>query len=174
MSSDNGSSIFTLAAAPEPGTRRRNETVWQFLERSNEPAAVAARAQWDGWLSRIPPGPRQALIRRLQDRHHEQVRAALAELVTFVMLDSVYPAVEIEPEPGTGSRTDLAVQVPVRTHFEVHRSTPATESVVDARRRGDIAAELEKVESPDFWLDIDVQSGVQVPSMRAVRQQADV
>ena len=39
---------------------------------------------------------------------------------------------------------------------------------------GEVAAELEKVESPDFWLDIDVQSGVQVPSMRAVRQQADV
>jgi hypothetical protein len=174
MSSDNGSSVFTLAAASEPSPRRQRETVWQFLERSSEPVAAAARAQWDGWLSRMPPGPRQALIRRLQDRHDEQVRAALAELVTFVMLDSVYPAVEIEPETGTGSRTDFAVQVPVRTHFEVRRSTPATESVADARRVGDIAAELEKIESPDFWLDVDVQSGEQVPAMRQVRQAAEV
>jgi hypothetical protein len=30
---------------------------------------------------------------------------------------------------------------------------------MDARRLGDIAAELEKIESPDFWLDVDPQSG---------------
>ena len=162
-----------MVAVPEPGARRRNETVWQFLERSSEPVAAAARAQWDGWLSGMPSGPRDALVRRLQDRHDEQVRAALAELVTFVMLDSVYPAVEIEPETATGSRTDFAVQVPVRTHFEVHRSTPAKESAMDARRLGDIAAELEKIESPDFWLDVDPQSGEQVPSMRTVRQQVE-
>jgi hypothetical protein len=101
MSSDNGSSVFTMVAAPEPGPRRQRETVWQFLERSSEPVAAAARAQWDGCLSRMPPGPRQALIRRLQDRHDEQVRADLAELVTFVILDSVYPGVEIEPETCT-------------------------------------------------------------------------
>jgi hypothetical protein len=162
-----------MVAVPEPGARRRNQTVWQFLERSSEPVAAAARAQWDGWLSRMPSGPRDALVRRLQDRHDEQVRAALAELVTFVMLDSVYPAVEIEPETATGSRTDFAVQVPVRTHFEVHRSTPAKESAMGARRLGDIAAELEKIESPDFWLDVDPQSGQQVPSMRTVRQQVE-
>ncbi len=45
---------------------------------------------------------------------------------------------------------------------------------MDARRLGDIAAELEKIESPDFWLDVDPQSGAQVPSMRQVRRQAEV
>jgi len=120
------------------------------------------------------PGPRAALIRRLQDRHDEQVRAALAELVTFVLLDSVYPAIEVDPGTGSGSRTDFAVDVPVRTHFEVHRPAPPPESAMDARRLGDIAAELEKIESPDFWLDVDPQSGTQVPSMRQVRRQAEV
>jgi hypothetical protein len=45
---------------------------------------------------------------------------------------------------------------------------------MDARRLGDIAAELEKIESPDFWLDVAPHSGAQVPSMRQVRQQAEV
>lgn len=45
---------------------------------------------------------------------------------------------------------------------------------MDARRLGDIAAELEKIESPDFWLDVDPQSSAQVPSMRQVRRQAVV
>ena len=162
------SPVFTVVAAPapEPGARRRDESVLRWLERSSEPVAAAARAQWDGWLSRMPPGPRAAVIRRLQDPHDEQVRAALAELVTFVLLDSVYPAIEADPETGSGSRTDFAVGVPVRTHFEVHRPAPPRESAMDARRLGDIAAELEKIESPDFWLGVDPQSGAQVPSMR--------
>jgi hypothetical protein len=41
---------------------------------------------------------------------------------------------------------------------------------MDARRMGDIAAELVKIKSPDFWLDVDRQSGAQVPSMRQIRR----
>jgi hypothetical protein len=106
VSLSSGSSVFTVVAAPEPGARRRDESVWRWLERSSEPVAAAARAQWDGWLSRMPPGPRAALIRRLQDRHDEQVRAALAELVTFVLLDSVYPAIQVDPETGSVREPD--------------------------------------------------------------------
>ncbi len=174
MNEDNGASAFSAVAAREPGARRRTESVWQFLERSSEAVAATARAQWDGWLTRIPPGPRKDLIRRLQDRSDEQVRAALAELITFVLLDSVYPAVEIDPETGSGSRTDFAVDGPGHTHFEVHRPSPSKDQAMDARRQGDIAEELEKIDSPDFWLDVQVRSGTQVPSMRKVRQEAEV
>ncbi len=45
---------------------------------------------------------------------------------------------------------------------------------MDARRLGNIAAELEKIESPDFWLDVAPQSGAQVPATRRVRRQAEV
>jgi hypothetical protein len=58
VSLTSGSSDFTVVAAPEPGARRRDESVWRWLERSSEPVAAAARAQWDGWLLRMPPGPR--------------------------------------------------------------------------------------------------------------------
>ncbi len=141
--------------------------------RTYEPVAAAARAQWDGWLSRMPPGPRADFIRRPQDRHDERVLAALAELVTFGLLDSIYLAVDVDPGTGSGSRTVFAVGMPVRTHFEVHRPAPPRDSAMDARRLGDIAAELEEIESPDFWLDIDPQSGAQVPSMRQVRRHAE-
>jgi hypothetical protein len=86
-----------MSATLEPDARRRNESVWQWLERSSELAAEAARAPWDDWLSHMPPEPRAALIRRLQDRKDEQVRAALAELFMFVLPDIIYPAVEIDP-----------------------------------------------------------------------------
>jgi hypothetical protein len=154
VSPSSGSSAFTMVAAPKPGAQRREESVWQFLERSSQPEVAATRAQWDGWLSRMPSGPREVLIRRLQDRSDEQVHAALAELVTFILLGSVYPAVEVDPETGSGSRTDFAVNVPVRTHIEVHRPAPAKASAADARRKGDIAGALERIESPDFWLDV--------------------
>lgn len=173
MSPSNGSSVFTLVETPEPGPRRTGESVWGWLERSNEPVAVAARAQWEEWLSQLPPSVRDAFVRRLKDHSAEQVRAALAELVMFKLLDSVYPSVEVGPETASGSRTDFAVDVPVRTHFEIKRLGPAEDMVANARRLNDIAAELEKIESPDFWLEVDVQSGPQVPSMRTVRQQAE-
>jgi len=69
--SNNGerASLFTMVASPQPGPRRNGESAWQFLERSSEPVAVAARARWDDWLSRMPEGPRDTLISRLRARH---------------------------------------------------------------------------------------------------------
>ena len=173
MDEDAESSVFLAVAAREPDARRRTENVWQFLERSSEPAAATTRAQWDGWLTRLSPGLRKDLIRRLRDRSDEQVRAALAELATFVVQDSVYPAVEMDPATGFGSRADFAATAPVRTHFEVHRPAPSKDVAMDARRQGDIAEELAKIDSPDFWLDVQVRSGTQVPSMRSARREAE-
>ena len=169
MMNPGGGSVFTIPASPAAGGRTGHESVWQFLERSPEPVAAETRTRWDAWLSRMPADARAALVTRLKDRHDEQVRSALAELVTFILLDCVYPAVEIEPETGTGSRTDFAINAPDRTHFEVYRKTPPPALTGDARRLADIAAELEKIESPDFWLTVDAQSGMQVPAMRQVR-----
>jgi hypothetical protein len=44
------------------------------------------RARWDAWLAQMPVEPRAALIHRLKGRNDDHVRAALAELVTFVLL----------------------------------------------------------------------------------------
>jgi hypothetical protein len=166
-------SVFATSASPGPGGRRRDESVWQFLERSTEPVATDTRARWDAWLGRVPVSARAALVTRLKDRHNELVRSALAELVTFVLLDCVYPAVEIEPETGTGSRTDFAVDVPARTHFEVYRKAPPTAVTGDAQRLAYIAGELEKIESPDFWLSVEAHSGAQFPAMRPVRTKVE-
>ena len=171
-SPDSGS-VFSTPASPAPGGRRRDESIWQFLERSTEPVAADTCTRWDSWLARMPSTARAALVTRLKDRHNELVRAALAELVTFVLLDCVYPAIEIEPETGTGSRTDFAVGAPARTHFEVYRKAPSAALTGDAKRLAVIAGELEKIESPDFWLSVEPQSGVQVPAMRQVRAKVE-
>jgi hypothetical protein len=173
VNASSGWSAFDTSA-PSPGWRGRKETLWQYMERSTDPIAVDTRTRWDSWLARMPTEPRDALIVRLKGRIDSQVRDAVAELVTFVLLDSVYPAaVEVEPETGTGSRTDFAVNTPARTHFEVRRKTEPAALAGDVRRRADLAEELEKIESPDFWLSVDVFSGAQVPSMRQVRQNAE-
>lgn len=158
-----GGSAFATPARSGPGGRRRDESVWQFLERSTEPVAIDTRARWDAWLARMPASARAALVTRLKDRHNELVRSALAELVSFVLLDRVYPAVEIEPETGTGSRTDFAVNVPARTHFEVYRKAPPTAVTGDAQRLAYIAGELEKIESPDFWLSVEAHCASRHP-----------
>ena len=102
-----------------------------------------------------------------------RVRAALAELVTFVLLDAVYPIVHVDPETGTGSHTDFAIDVPARTHLEVHRTTMAESAVKDANRQRDIAEELERIDSPDFWLSVDIQVGTRTPAMGWVRREVE-
>lgn len=172
VSASSGRSAFSTVAL-SPDKRGRKETLWDYIERSSDQIAADTRTRWDAWLARMPADPRSALIGRLKNRMDSQVRDAVTELVTFVLLDSVYPAsVDVEPETGTGSRTDFAVSTPVRTHFEVNRKTEPGEMAADARRRAALAEELDKIESPDFWLSIDAFSGVQVPSMRMVRADA--
>ena len=162
MSDGRGRPSLFATATRSPGPRSRRESVWQFLERSSQPEAAAARTQWDDWLRRMPQGPRDALITRLRARDERQVRAALAELVTYVLLDAASPVVHVDLETESGSHTDFAVNVPVRTHLEVHRTTLAESAFKDARRQQDIAEEIEKIDSPDFWLSVDVQAGAQI------------
>jgi hypothetical protein len=99
--------------------------------------------------------------------------AAIGSVCASRLLDSVYQDVEVDPATGTGSRTDFAVDVPVRTHIEVHRTTIPASAAGDAQRQAGLAAEQEKIDSPDFWLSANVQSGPQVPGMRTVRQEAE-
>jgi hypothetical protein len=173
VSRSSGWSAFN-AVALSPDKRGRKEILWDYIERSSDPIPADTRTRWDAWLARMPVGPRSALIGRLKNCMDSQVRDAVTELVTFVLLDSVYPAsVDVEPETGTGSRTDFAVSKPVRTHFEVNRKTEPGDMAADARRRAALAEELDKIESPDFWLSIDAFSGAQVPSMRSVRADAE-
>lgn len=164
MNPDNSPSVFSLSATPTPGRREHRETVWQFLERSTEPVAGETRNHWDEWLSRMPADARARLVTRLKDRHDELVRAALAELVTFVLLNSLYQgAVEVEPETGTGSRTDFAIGAPPRTHFEVYRKAPS-QNLVSIPPVGVYRQEVEAraAEQQADIFEVDAQRGLEV------------
>jgi hypothetical protein len=65
----------------------------------------------------------------------------------------------------------MTAVLPSRTHFEVHRTLAPEGARKDAQRRRDIAAELEKTTSPDFWFAINADIGPEIPSMRPVRDQ---
>lgn len=153
-------------------TRAQGDAL-QFLERSTEPIASDTRASWNAWLARMPTEPRAALIHRLKGRNDDHVRAALAKLVTFVLLDAVYPAVEIEPETGTGSRTDFSVNVPVRTHFEVRRKT-APEALAWMRAALPTWRRSWKGSSHPTSGSTSMPSRARkIPSMRRVRQEVE-
>ena len=171
MASNGEPSVFDLAAVPEPGPRRSTETRWQWLERSSEPVAAETRARWGRWLRMLPGESRTSILSRFKSSD-EQQEAALAELVSFVLLRSVYPDVEVDPATGSGSHTDFAVGGGGRTHIEVRRVTMSENAVKDARRRRDVAEALERIDSPDFWLALEVELGPRLPSMRQARRDA--
>ena len=173
MTSNGAASFFSSTVPRTPGNRRLGEPAWQYLERSSEPDAKATRDRWDAWLARMPAGPaRHEIISDLKARDDHQVSAALSELVTFILLDSAYPAVELKPAGGTTSQTDFAVALPNRTHFEVHRVTAPSGNRADTQRRKAITEELRKITSPDFWLAVSANVGTILPSMQQVRKQA--
>ena len=113
VDADGGWSAFGTSAS-SLGGRGRKETIWQFVERGIESVAGDTRPRWDAWLARMPAEPRAAMIHRLKGRNNDHVPGRARHLCP---VRAVYPAVEIEPETGTGSRTDFAVDV----HFEVRR-----------------------------------------------------
>ena len=57
--------------------------------------------------------------------------------------------------------------------FLAHERLAPVADRKDAQRRRDIAAELEKITSPDFWLAINADTGPEIPSMRPVRDQIE-
>jgi hypothetical protein len=173
MVSDGEHSAFNLAAVLEAGPRADRETRWQWLERSAEPLAADIRTRWDRWLALLPADAQNNVISRLKARD-EQQEAALAELVTFMLLRCSYGHVEVEPAAGETSRTDFAVTASeVRAHIEVNRVTQSEAARKDARRLQDVAAALERIESPDFLLALEVEVGPRSPSMRGPRRQAE-
>jgi hypothetical protein len=119
MSSGSGS-VFTIPASPAAGGRTGHESVWQFLERSTEAVAAETRTRWDVWLSRMPAAARAALVTRLKDRHDELVRGALAELVTFVLLDCVSAPVKLARLHDNRALGNTAITEAVNRLHDLH------------------------------------------------------
>jgi hypothetical protein len=80
----------------------------------------------------MPSTAPAALATRLKERHNELVRAARAELVTFVLLDCVYPAVKVEPETGAGVAVNVTLLFSDTHHL---RTADAYLQALERRRR---------------------------------------
>ncbi|MGH3305006.1 MAG: hypothetical protein ACRDOK_25725, partial [Streptosporangiaceae bacterium] len=105
-------------------------------------------------------------VTRLKDRHNELVRGALAELVTFVLLDrGRCGRARKRHRQQNRLRRRRAGADPFRGVPQGTARSPDGE----AQRLAHIAGELEKIESPDFWLNVEAHAGTQVPAMRPVR-----
>ncbi len=73
--------------------------------------------------------------------------------------DEVHLVARVVEVAGSRPHEDVHLGQLSGIDFEVRREAAAG----DARRSGDMMAELERFESPDFWLDVDAVSGAQIP-----------
>ena len=128
---------------------------------------METRRRWDIWLSQLPPHA------RVSSDHPAQGSPQPPGPGRSCRADHLRPAGRYLSGWSRSSRSrEQAAEPtspfdqPVRTHFEVYRKEPPRP--LDRRRQGScsISDELEKIESPDFWLDVDPQSGVRPPAMR--------
>lgn len=151
---------------------RHNEQLFPFLNRVGGPWFGALRSTLEGWYSQVPAADARGIRQRFRSSRDRQALGAFWELYLFTMFRKLGFSVEIEPLiPGTTRRGDLWVRSGSASAM-VEATTCYSESrdSADSRRRGAVYEALDRTESPNFFLSIEIERDAAVmPSMKSVR-----
>lgn len=128
------------------------------------------------WLSRVPPQERRALAGRLRRPDDHTFQAAFLELYLHESLIRSGLDLEIEPAlPGTDRRPDFLARSSGESFYLEARS-PSTSRTRQgtAGRISDVYDGLNKTDSPNFWLAIDINAaGERALSTKPLRAQLE-
>lgn len=157
--SDSGS-VFGPGPRHDASPASHRESSAQFLERVAGDYWQAVRDLLDDWLGRVPPPERRDLMGRLRRAEDHTFRAAFLELYLHESLVQSGFDVEFHPEvPGVRRRPDfLALSTSSTFYLEARSPSTATNKRASAGRVGDVHDALNRVDSPNFWLWIDVEA----------------
>ncbi|WP_409141691.1 hypothetical protein [Cellulosimicrobium sp. RS] len=148
------------------------EPTAQFLARASGEFWDAVRGLVSDWVGRFPASERADLTGRLlspEDHHH---RAAFLELYLHESLIRAGFGVEIHPVLANSDRQpDFLVHGSDEPFYLEARATAlASKKVGSNRRIGEFYDALNKMDSPNFWLWVDVTSeGGTALSVRKLR-----
>src|SRR5690606_6113327 len=159
LMSDSGS-VFGPGPRHDASPASHRESSAQFLERVAGDYWQAVRDLLDDWLGRVPPPERRDLMGRLRRAEDHTFRAAFLELYLHESLVQSGFDVEFHPEvPGVRRRPDfLALSTSSTFYLEARSPSTATNKRASAGRVGDVHDALNRVDSPNFWLWIDVEA----------------
>ncbi len=147
------------------------EGTYSFLCRSAWEASAQARALLEDWFHHYPEAEQPELRRRFES----DFDAAFFELAVHELLRRLGAVVEVHPEmPDVSTRPDYLAEFPGTTgvfvEVVVATDEPATEAAEKARQ-GQLWEEINKVPSPNFFLQISTYEVLtnRQPSGRRIR-----
>lgn len=155
--------IFSPGARDDPSPASHGESHAQFLDRVSGPYWDQVRDLIEDWFSRLCPDAQADLLGRLRSKDDRQSKGAFFELYLHECLLRMGYVVTCHPQlAGTKRRPDFLAEKGGRSIYIEARSASSSDvSVGNAARLNAVYESLDKLDSPNFFLWIDVvQQGV--------------
>lgn len=131
-----------------------------FLNRAHTPYWESVRCLTESWFSRLCPDAQDDLRGRLRSEDNAQFLSAFWELYLHESLLKTGYAVECHPSlPGTSRRPDFLATSPSQSFYlEACRLDTPSEKKAEENRRNQVYDAIQKIDSPNFFLHLDVHS----------------
>lgn len=151
--------VFSAISRNDPSPASHGDSQFQFLDRVSGPYWDQVRDLIEDWFSRLCSDAQADVRGRLRSRDDRQFDGAFFELYVHECLLRMGYTVTCHPEPeGSERRPDfLAEKNRSRMYVEARSASTSDVSVGAAARLNTVYQSLDRLDSPNFFLWIDVE-----------------
>lgn len=170
--------LFTNHSPFHLGFRRHSETDFGYMNSHADAPVMAARAIIEGWYSNYPTAHREDIARRFRSKKPNQHSGAFWELYLHELFLRMGYSIEVHAVlVDSDARPDFLLLKdgqPVAV-VEARLAGVETDEEISAKqRKGELHDALDRVNSPNFFLQIDeVRTASQRPSFRQLTKDVE-
>jgi hypothetical protein len=169
--------VFDDIERSDTAEARHSESHGEFLNRVHTRYWQAAREVIELWWKHLPPVAADDVRARLRARDDRQFHAAFWELYLHESLRGAGYEVECHPDvPGSPRHPDFLASRDGRPAFylEARATSDSDDEVAATKRRNRIYDSLNLIDSPNFFLWVDVEGeGATDPTAKGLRSQLE-
>lgn len=176
MSGGQSLMIFDDVARDSLDSRGEAEPLFAYYNASARNDVAALRDLLQTWFDRLPDQARTAMHSRLRSPDDISFQSAFFELYLHELLRCMGYDVEYEPDvPGTSKRPDFLVKRERRPYVYLEATVAAASKgdQAEQKRAGVVYDTLNEMDSPDFFLSVEVE-GVPASPPKGAKLRADL
>jgi hypothetical protein len=161
--------VFSNSQRTDRSPARHAESSSEFYERAAGSFWQEVRNLVEAWFERLPADAQADVGSRLRSKNDAQFRGAFLELYLHELLISSGFTVSTHPDvPGSKRHPDFLADNGTESFYVEARSiSPKASEVAAELRRATIHDSLNDLDSPNFFLDFEVESpGASNPSIK--------
>lgn len=159
------------------GTKDRNESDFEFLDRSVRAAAKHVRHFLNHWIEKFPAEDRDELVSRIKFGGLKGYKSATFEIMLYAMLTKLGASIKLHPalENGSSKRPDFLVSFPHGDEFYLEAAVVASQSDAELaleQKNNTILELIDRIDSPNFILSYTTIRNPQTqPSTASLRNE---